>query len=158
MNIDLARVTNDIIYKANEENMYLPPTKLLKLLYFLYGHYIQNTNEPLFPERFQAWEYGPVIPELYNRIKGKQNVNQLIEMPNGKCYLTNAYTDYGKTYFKVFNYVWSKYRVFSATTLSSLTHAPNSPWYITKKQLGNCSEIDPNLIRRYFNGEDISKG
>ena len=158
MKKELARVANDFIVKAHEENLYLPPTKLLKLVYFMYGHFMQKTGEKLFSENFCAWEYGPVVPELYNRIHGNIDVEQLLASDDGLFYVTNPNSEYGRRYFPIFDYVWKKYRLFSATTLSALTHAPNSPWDVTRKRQGKNCEIDSELIRRYFNGEDISNG
>ena len=158
MNIDLSRVANDFILKAHEENLYLPPTKLLKMLYFMCGHYLQRTGNQLFPACFQAWDYGPVIPELYNCIHGMTDVDQLIPYDDGMRYVTNPNTKYGEEYFQVFDYVWKKYRLFSATRLSELTHAPNSPWEVTRRKLGKNREISYDLIKRYFSGEDISNG
>ena len=158
MTNDLSRVANDFILKAHEENLYLPPTKLLKLVYFMYGHYMQKTGEQLFPEHYQAWDYGPVVPELYNRIHGKSAIDQLIANDEGKLYVTNHNSEYGKDYYEVFDYVWKKYRVYSANNLSSLTHANNSPWEVTRRLKGKNCEIDSELIRRYFKGENIANG
>ena len=158
MTTDLARVANDFILKAHEENLYLPPTKLLKLVYFMYGHYMQRTGNQLFTEHFQAWDYGPVVPELYNRIHGKGDVDQLLANEEGMLYVTNHNSEYGKVYFDIFDYVWKKYRVFSANIFSGLTHAPNSPWDVTRRLKGKNREIDSELIKRYFMGEDIADG
>ena len=38
--------------------------KLHKLLYLLQREAIVRTGEPLFDATFQAWKYGPVIPEI----------------------------------------------------------------------------------------------
>lgn len=158
MKCDLERVANDFILKAHEENLYLPPTKLLKLIYFMYGHYMQRTGNQLFDENFQAWDYGPVVPELYNKIQGQSDIDQFLESNDGKYYVTNPNTEYGKKYFSVFDYVWKKYKLYSASRLTFLTHAPNSPWEVTRRLCGKNKDIDVDLIRRYFNGEDISNG
>lgn len=158
MKSDLARVANDFILKAYEENLYLLPTKLLKLVYFMYGHYLQRTGDILFDAKFNALEHGPVIFELYDCIKGLGDVDQFLESEDGKLYITNRNSEYGKKYYDVFNYVWNKYRLFSVNTLSNLTHAPNSPWDVTRRIKGKNKEIDAELIKRYFKGEDISNG
>lgn len=49
-------------------------------------------------------------------------------------------------------------RVYSANNLSSLTHANNSPWEVTRRLKGKNCEIDSELIRRYFKGENIANG
>lgn len=43
--------------------------KLQKLLYYAQGWHLGLFGRPLFPEKFQAWSSGPVIPELYWRWK-----------------------------------------------------------------------------------------
>lgn len=151
MTVDLARVANDFILKANEENLYLPPTKLLKLVYFMFGHYIRETGDALFDENFKVWEHGPVVPELYNKIKKKPDVSELIQV-NDKYYITNPNNEAGQRYFRIFKYVWDKYRLLSATTLSLLTHAKGSPWAVTKDKSGLYSVIENDIIEKYFNG------
>lgn len=43
--------------------------QLQKLLYFANGIYLYYQKVPLIKERFKAWKYGPVIPELYDELK-----------------------------------------------------------------------------------------
>lgn len=47
--------------------------KLQKLLYFAHMFYTDRNREGLVREPFEAWKYGPVVPEVYrlvNRHKG----------------------------------------------------------------------------------------
>ncbi|MCL8209824.1 Panacea domain-containing protein [Spiroplasma attinicola] len=44
--------------------------KLQKILYFLYLDYLKETNKRLFKEEFEAWVYGPVVPEVFYFIQG----------------------------------------------------------------------------------------
>ncbi len=43
--------------------------KLQKLLYYSQGWYLAIYDEVLFPEKFEAWVHGPVIPDIYQRFK-----------------------------------------------------------------------------------------
>ena len=43
--------------------------KLQKLVYYAQGFYLALYGKPLFPERIEAWDQGPVIPELYRRFE-----------------------------------------------------------------------------------------
>ncbi len=43
--------------------------KLQKLCYFAYAWYLTFFGERLFEERFEAWERGPVCPELFDKYK-----------------------------------------------------------------------------------------
>lgn len=44
--------------------------KLQKILYILQMFYLGRYNKPLFYANFEAWDYGPVEPGLYKRLKG----------------------------------------------------------------------------------------
>ena len=47
--------------------------KLLKLCAFAQGVCLAYLGRPLFMEDLQAWEHGPVVPELYHRYKWHGN-------------------------------------------------------------------------------------
>jgi uncharacterized phage-associated protein len=42
---------------------------LQKILYLAHMFYLGRTGQPLIYENFEAWDYGPVVPELYQRAK-----------------------------------------------------------------------------------------
>jgi uncharacterized phage-associated protein len=147
---------NDFIKRASEENVYLPRTKLLKLLYFLFGHYYAKNDTPLFEEKFQAWQYGPVLTKVYNKTKKLNQIDALLQDSDGKSYTTNIDSEYGQRYFEIFDYVWEKYKNLSSVSLTRLSHAPGSPWEVTKKKYGEYAEIDNELIKKYFSGEAIA--
>jgi uncharacterized phage-associated protein len=43
--------------------------QMQKILYIAHMFYMGKHGEPLVDERFQAWDYGPVLPKLYEKIK-----------------------------------------------------------------------------------------
>jgi uncharacterized phage-associated protein len=44
--------------------------KLQKLLYYSQAvHLVLYNKTPLFPEEIEAWDYGPVVPEVYRKYK-----------------------------------------------------------------------------------------
>jgi uncharacterized phage-associated protein len=43
--------------------------ELQKILYLAHMFYLGRNGAPLLNEDFEAWDYGPVIPELYHRAK-----------------------------------------------------------------------------------------
>lgn len=42
---------------------------LQKIIYLAHMVYLGRTNKDLVDEQFEAWDYGPVLPELYQKIK-----------------------------------------------------------------------------------------
>lgn len=43
--------------------------KLQKLLYFIQASSLYYLNQPAFADRIEAWLYGPVVPEAYNKYR-----------------------------------------------------------------------------------------
>ena len=50
--------------------------KLQKLAYYAQAWSLVWDEKPLFPERIEAWANGPVIPALYERHRGKFNLDR----------------------------------------------------------------------------------
>lgn len=40
-----------------------------KTLYIAEMLYLSRTGSPMFDENFEAWDYGPVVPKLYHKVK-----------------------------------------------------------------------------------------
>ena len=62
-------VARHIIKYCNEMNYPVSNLKLQKLLYFVQAEFLVNKDEPCFPEEIEAWDFGPVVPEVYHRYK-----------------------------------------------------------------------------------------
>ena len=48
--------------------------KLHKLCYFVQGWHLAINREPMFPEGFEAWDYGPVSAELEGIFRGRSYI------------------------------------------------------------------------------------
>lgn len=73
MSPELKNVANYFIAKSAENNQPMHITRLLKLVWFAYGWYLEINKKRLFPEQWEAWSYGPVVPSLYTGTKPFQN-------------------------------------------------------------------------------------
>lgn len=49
----------------------LSTVKLQKLVYYSQAWHLVWEDEPLFPERIEAWANGPVVPDLYGEHRGE---------------------------------------------------------------------------------------
>ncbi|MGL5717092.1 MAG: Panacea domain-containing protein [Paraclostridium sp.] len=57
-------------YCENELHRPISNLRLQKVLYYIQGVYLSNNHEPLFDNEIQAWDYGPVIPDVYYTYNG----------------------------------------------------------------------------------------
>lgn len=58
-------IADYMIKKCNDEKCPITNLQVQKILYFLQKEYLQNENKPLFSDNIQAWQFGPVVPEVY---------------------------------------------------------------------------------------------
>lgn len=73
--MDIARY---VIAYCNEKSYAISNLKLQKILYFIQADFLVNSNgmHPCFNNRIEAWDFGPVIPEVYQEYKnfGASNI------------------------------------------------------------------------------------
>ncbi|MDR0930941.1 MAG: DUF4065 domain-containing protein [Clostridiales bacterium] len=125
-------LSNTILNIARSYNISITPMKLQKLLYFIYKKYIQITKQPLFAERFEVWQFGPVLKNVYMAFNhyGNTPIKEFYKDSNDDVYVVNIDSD--PNLKEAFEYVWDKYREYDAITLSELTHLDNTAWSIAK--------------------------
>lgn len=59
-----------ILYTCMEQDNPISNLKLQKILYFLQGEHLAKMGEPLFDADFEAWQYGPVVRNVYSKYCG----------------------------------------------------------------------------------------
>ena len=117
------------------------PMKLQKLCYYAQG-YSLATGKELFPDDFQAWQHGPVVPELYQQYKHFQwrQITDEIELPN-------------ETFLGFLRDIVSAYGRYDGAALSTMTHR-EQPWLETRGNLdeleGSTEVIPKDRLRAYF--------
>ena len=119
-------VANNFIKRALSEDVPLSPLKLQKMIYFLYKEYLQKTGSEIFNERFETWKYGPVIPSLYFEFMsfGNHSINEYAKDSQGKIFFVKEEGDFEEAISKV----WKKYKAFTGSSLSALTHQEGTAW------------------------------
>ncbi len=154
-------IANEFLELAARDGKKLTPMQLQKLVYFAHGWYLAITGEPLINEHVEAWQWGPVIPSLYNEFKrfGNQPITDLsrvVKVSGGKVgYVPLRLEDPDnpqKAEFarQLINRVWQIYGKFTASQLSEMTHAPDSPWSQTPNKEIRGTDIPEELIKTYF--------
>ena len=97
--------------------------ELQKILYIAHMIYLGNESVPLIDENFEAWDYGPVIPELYQHVKGfgakpVGNVFHSVDLPEKKSL--------------EYSYIQRTVKVTNGMTAGQLvnfTHRHEGAWY-----------------------------
>lgn len=132
-------VANAFLTLAKERGETLTPMQLLKLVYIAHGWKLGLYHTPLIAEEVQAWQYGPVIPKLYSRIRQfRSNPVTEIAHPDADEALDFMETDLVRQVYEIYGHL-------SGPALSRLTHAENTPWALTYKP-GAFGIVIPNDI------------
>lgn len=148
--INALNIANNVLLRAFNENIDITPMKLQKLVYFIYRDYIQRTGKKLFWEEFEAWKYGPVIPNIYYTFKhlGANAVKSYIKESDGKTVLI-ADEENTPELKSVINNVWNNCKSYSGIYLCSLTHKEGGAWrraWLDKKRHLSDEEIKEDTI------------
>jgi len=113
--------------------------KLQKLLFYTQAVALVRFNKPAFSEKIEAWEYGPVIPEVYHKSK-RHNVPIKIK---------RATNDQLETYvLQSADMVMKYFGEMAGMTLTVLSHS-EKPWVDAYKK-GRNTEITNKSIKAYY--------
>lgn len=120
---DVLAVADAILKIAKAKGISLTPMQLVKLAYIAQGWSLGVRGKDLFQNRIEAWQYGPVIPDLYHATKsyGRSpipptaigDVNDIRVNGDDKQFLEE---------------VFSKYGHLDGISLSYITHKAGTPW------------------------------
>lgn len=148
-------IANEFLKRAQREGVTLTHMHLQKLLYIAHGWSLATRNQELVDEAFKAWDYGPVLPGLWQSLKryGSDSVTRLIYRGEDTPSLSDD-GDVAVAYLTVqelaiIDQVWHEFKGYEAFQLSALTHKDNSPWDRAFKR-GQNSAIPNNDIQDYF--------
>ena len=141
--LDSVILAKSLRHMAVIEGIDLTQSQIQTILYIAYGVRLATKNERLTSEHPQMWQYGPVFPRAYNRLRkdstdGTDEYYSLkTDHPNIFKYLENCFR----------RYAWTKACILSTPHLSEGT-----PWYQTRKSNPDRwgVRIEDKLIREWF--------
>ncbi len=142
---DSLTIANRFLELAKEHDDSLTPMQVLKLVYIAHGWRLGLYGKPLIRDEIQAWQYGPVIPKLYNAMRGYRSnpVTFLLRAdPRDKPLTKNERS--------VVAQVFDIYGRMSGPALSRLTHAPGTPWALSYEQGVFGIPISNDLIQDHY--------
>jgi len=125
-------ISNSVLEKSFSQDIPVSPLKLQKLLYFIYKRVLQRTRTSLFEEHFEAWQYGPVLPSVYEKFKHyKFDKISDYYYENGNTFVVSANYE---EFHEALDFVWSKYSDVEPWELVELTHLPGTAWKVANDQ------------------------
>lgn len=140
---DARIVANRFLELARERGDSLTPMQLLKLVYIAHGWMLGLTKRPLIDQKVEAWQYGPVIRDLYNSTRqyGGNKISDLI--PGFVRPLEPAQDGMVKQ-------VYDLYGDLNGIALSNITHMPDTPWANTYRPGTFGRVIDNDIIAEHY--------
>lgn len=136
--IDVAKY---IIVRCNQLGKTISNLKLQKILYFVQAEFLVSQDQPCFHEQIEAWDFGPVIPDVYHRYKvyGSASIPRVRD---------DNYCPFDKKDRGLADGIIDECAKYSASTLVEITHR-QSPW-ITAYQKYSGAIITNSSIKSFF--------
>lgn len=142
---DVLIVADAILKIAKAQGQQLTPMQLVKLTYIAHGWSLGLRNRDLFRNRIEAWQYGPVIPDLYHATKsyGRNPIplsaigdpHDVRVSPEDMQFLSDVFQRYGH---------------LDGIALSYITHQAGTPWTQVYRPGVMHTEIPDSLITAHY--------
>lgn len=117
-------------------NWRLTNLQMQKILYIAHMFHLGRHGTPLVNEAFEAWDYGPVLPNLYHEVKffGSSPIKDV--------FFGTTIPEKG-TELKILQQAADKFSNVKAGSLVAATHRPEGAWSKNYKE-GIKNQIIPN--------------
>jgi uncharacterized phage-associated protein len=145
-NSKIAQIINYIVTELGE----VTPLALQKLLFFSDGVNYALNGEQMICEEVQAWQHGPVYPDIYQKYKkyGYKPIDNVINSTHG-CMLSLVSNEE----LKALNLVIRTFGLYSPKVLEKISHS-QSPWVNKREGYdekdSSCELIREDSIKEYF--------
>lgn len=143
-----AAVGKRIVQVAKDRSDYdtFTPMKVLELAYIAHGWMLALYDRPLIRDSIQAWEWGPLMPELYDRIRQAGHPRPVdIEALDG---IVEELDEEEVTLIDEIVEIYGKH---TTPHLVKMTHHEGSPWWETYRGgKGEGYEIMDDVIHQYY--------
>lgn len=135
-------IAHYIVDKCTRDGIPISNLQLQKIMYLLQVVYCRITGNLLFYEEFEAWQYGPVLPRVYDEfsffggIRINKEYEDTIQLAPFDADIVNTTVEELRM-----KYPWD---------LVNITHASGSPWSrVWRNGDGNRETIGNDLIIRF---------
>lgn len=134
----MCKAINVAEYIINYPDIYVDNLKLQKLVFYSQAVSLVINKKPLFSDKIQAWDYGPVVPPLYKKYK---KIEQ--EIP-----ATNKRYSLAPDEVTAIDLALSHYGNMTGSQLITLTHS-EKPWQLAYSKDRN-TEITQQSMTDFY--------
>lgn len=152
-------VANYFLNKAKENNINLDNWYLQSLVYLANGVRLSAYNKPLFNDDVYAWDFGPVIKNLYEKLMpyGNGFITEFIHPYNEGIFKPDAIVCMNKTWDIFYIQFIKDFKSEALKNVKSMILKEGGPWHKTFIDLDKKYHvIEIDLISRGF-GKWIKK-
>lgn len=124
-------VANRLLDLAGRDRKKIDHLQMQKLLYLAQGWSLAIIGTPLFKDNIEAWRHGPVVPTIYDALRGygsRPIVSKLVDLDED-FEVVEAKGSFTKFESEIIDSVWNGYKDWSGPQLVNLTHEEHSPWH-----------------------------
>lgn len=141
--VDVAKY---VICYCKQHRHFVSNLKLQKILYFIQANFLVELQKPCFCEEIEAWDFGPVVPEVYKsyRMFGTANIPYL-----EKSEIFQSISEQDK---KCMDEIIEKCSKYSTSELVAITQK-QLPWMEAYQKYYH-NVISKDVIRNYFTDEE----
>lgn len=137
-------LADQILFLRAEIDRETTPMQILKLVYISHGWMLGNYGKKLMNEPAEAWQYGPVVPSIYDRFKVFRG--DPIDIA-----LQDHSEQFDLVQFALVKEVVKQYRDYDGWALSHITHRKGTPWdTVYRGGKGLWSIIPDKIIQNYY--------
>lgn len=153
--VDIAHV---FVKKGILEGIPVTQMQLQKMVYFANGIVLHSTKgeKTLIKESFQAWEFGPVVPDLYREFKqfGSRSVtpdNDFLDIIGKGYNFDKSVSVEDANALSAIETTWEAMKNIDGITLSQWSHRPGSAWATSYKGVGNIPILNDRIVEEFDN-------
>ncbi len=141
--MDATAIAARIVHMAADAGDRIDHLKLQKLCYYAQGYSLALWQKPIFDDRIEAWEHGPVVPAVYHQYKehGRISIPATGEKPELEQWR-----------IEVLEMIYARLGWMTSWNLRNQTHMER-PWHDVWRRDERGGEISRRAIYEFFNGE-----
>jgi uncharacterized phage-associated protein len=138
-------IANFVLDYCDEKSKEVTNLSLQKIVYFCHVWSLINYSKPLVRHKFEAWEFGPVLPYLYQEFKAygsKPILSRAKAMDRTTGQIQDAKYDFPSEVITLLKDITDFYSSIRAGHLVDLSHVEGGPWH---KVWNHKGKVNPGM-------------